>query len=61
MLPTKPALQDFPSDSVRDQFNKVFSVSSSIPTSPKIHELRTRFLEIQAKMASQIEMQSDQG
>jgi len=49
MLPIKLALQDFPSDSVRQQFDKVFSGSYFVPTSPKIHELRTRHEEIHAK------------
>ncbi len=45
MVPIKPALRDFPSDLVRLQFNKVFSGSCLIPTSPKIFELRMRHEE----------------
>jgi hypothetical protein len=54
MLPIKPAFQEFPSDSVRDQFDKVFSSSNYVPTSPKIHELKTRHKEFKAKMDSQL-------
>jgi hypothetical protein len=60
MLPIKPALQNFPSGAMRDQFDKVFSVAHSIPTSPKTHELRTRNKEVHPKTASQTEKQADQ-
>lgn len=59
MLPINPALQDLPSDSVRDQFDKDFSDSYYIPTSPKTHELRTRYEAHNAKMSSQTENQAD--
>jgi hypothetical protein len=61
MLPLNPALQDFPSDSVCDQFDKVHSGSYSVPTSPKIHELRTRHDEFHAKIGSQTEKQAHRG
>jgi hypothetical protein len=61
MLPIKPALQEFPSDSVRDQFDKVFSSSNYVPTSPKIHELRTRHKKFNAKMDSQTKKHTDRG
>jgi hypothetical protein len=61
MLPIKPALRDFPSDSVRQQFDKVFSGSRSIPTSPKIDELQKRHKALHAKMGSQVDTQADWG
>ena len=60
MLSIKPALQDFPSDSVRYQFDKVFSGSNYVPTSQKIHELRTRHEELHAETISSIEENPDQ-
>lgn len=61
MLTIKPSIQNFPSDSVRDQFDKVFSGTYFVPTSPKIHELRTRHEATQVQMASQAGVQTDQG
>jgi hypothetical protein len=61
MLPIKPAFKEFPSDSVRDQFDKVFSSSNYVPTSPKIHELRTRHNGFNAKMDRHTEKHTDRG
>ena len=59
MLPPNPALQDFPSDNVREQFDKVFSSPKFVPTSPKIHELRARHEKSHAKTLKSTEIKLD--
>ena len=61
MLTIKSTEQNFPSDTMREQFDKVFSGSFFVPTSPKIFELRKRHEKIQAKLGGQTKKQSDQG
>ena len=59
MLPVNSELQDFPSDNVREQFDRVFSSPNFVPTSPKIHELRARNEESHAKILNSMETKSD--
>jgi hypothetical protein len=59
MSTNNSALQDFPSNSVRNQFDKVFSGSYHVPTSPKIHELRTRDEVLHLRLDSKIDKQEN--
>jgi hypothetical protein len=59
MLPLNTALHDFPSDEVRQQFEKVFAGPSFVPTSPKIHELRARHGKTHAKILNSMEPKLD--
>lgn len=43
MPSVKPDLEDFPGDRVRSPFGRLPSDTYSTPTSPKIHELKTRY------------------
>ena len=59
MLPPNPALEDFPSDIVREQFDRVFSSPNFVPTSPKIHELRNRHEKSRTKTLNTTEIKLD--
>jgi hypothetical protein len=56
MLVPNPVLEDFPSETVRQQFKKIFSGQNFVPTSPKIHELRTRQEKSHAKTVNPTEL-----
>jgi len=56
MLPLNPVLQDFPSDNVREQFDKFFSGKNYVPTSPKIHDLRARHGKPDSKSLNPMEI-----
>jgi hypothetical protein len=43
MSSVKPDLEDFPADRVRSPFGRLPADTYSTPTSPKIHELKTRY------------------
>lgn len=48
MLPFKAALDAYPADRVRSPFGRLPYDSYSVPTSPKIHELRSRHKTLHA-------------
>lgn len=48
MLPVKPASQGYLAERVRSQSDRLPLGSYSVPTSPKIHELRARYEDLHA-------------